>query len=1248
MARKDRASAGQEEAGEAVLDDIPALFGGPPLPGGNRTLQAPPPLGQAPTEEEMLPGTSAMGDGSSTSAQSPSLTYSDELALDDNDHRYVGLVNQAMTCYLNSLIQTLYMTPEFRNALYDWEFAGSTEEEAKNIPCQLQKLFLLLQTSDRGSLETKDLTASFGWDSSEAYDQHDVQELCRLMFDALERRWRKTKNSSLIQDLYRGTMQDFVKCLKCNTENVREDVFLDLPLAVKQFGAREAFKSVEDALHAFIRPEVLDGSNQYECAKCKEKTDAHKGLRITQFPYLLTIQLKRFDFDYNTLHRVKLNDKMTFPDLLNLNPFVYDPTKDERMDTEEPTQSSSEETSLPEPFSTGHLDRERIKRYLAQGKYVYELFSVMVHSGSAAGGHYFAYIKNIDQDKWYCFNDSSVKIAVSEDIQRTFGGPSGGWSYSNTNAYMLMYRQIDAGRNAKFVKSLTLPPHLVQLKERWQQEEEEKHRQKALENSLIRVMVTWCPFGYAPSVKEDFMIPNTETMQTVFDKSFERFDDLQNLNIKRENCRLIKSSTTYFIELDESFESGDEEAMSRKLVDVFPNLTYAYKPDVWLLLDAKPPSAPFRPITKTDAGKTVTFHRVCIDAGIIYPERVYFFFNDWTVQQAKEFIAERYETSWENVRIVMDAPYSSTQSIILFDRDDEKIEHAAHISSPRITLFVDVGMDSTRSAADRSLPFAESRLCAILERKKYATTFVVKLPSPVDYTVAGMEDSRSNTPLFAPTSSAHKSRPGNGSSATLSPASTLTDCIDVRTITTSPSPMVTPNLTPQASPSVSPCVSSEDESATSSKKKRQISLMYAAGGDMVASLASPPPLQACWPLQALNSGNLVHMSSDTVATTGTTPSTELADEVPPLETADSSSSPDDPPSSSDAGAKSSTFSVVVDDSDVKQNTITISVDKRMLVKDFKQWLADYLVLDNTQFVLMKCHASSEYEASWADSATMETFSTVNAIGIKLGAPLKENEKLIKMIRFDMQESEDKWQTLFEIPISSDMTGAMVAEKCKDMLLKACCLDVDSDCLRVREVVSGRGIALVGPNETMNDRQSIWTKDLLIQILDEPDPCRNVVESMRPIFIRRWHPSTLELLPVREIAVPVKADMSELLAEIGRVSAIPADRVEITEASPSSCWDKYPFWKDRLVLLNETNFFSEWTNKGDELTPLTDSGQLIYFRDKEEVAKDLSEEDRKAVRIQDNQMSQKQNSWTIRRKERPLRIQMSSSIADDLD
>lgn len=42
------------------------------------------------------------------------------------------------------------------------------------------------------------------------------------------------------------------------------------------------------------------------------------------------------------------------------------------------------------------------------GPYNYELFSIMIHSGSASGGHYYAYIKEFDNGEWFCFNDQSV------------------------------------------------------------------------------------------------------------------------------------------------------------------------------------------------------------------------------------------------------------------------------------------------------------------------------------------------------------------------------------------------------------------------------------------------------------------------------------------------------------------------------------------------------------------------------------------------------------------------------------------------------------------------------------------------------------------------------------------------------------------------------------------------------------------------------------------------------------------------
>lgn len=220
---------------------------------------------------------------------------------------YVGLVNQAMTCYLNSMLQALYMTPEFRNALYNWEYDG--KDEVSSIPYQLQKLFVSLQTSSRLAVETTELTRSFGWDSSEAWQQHDIQELCRVMFDALEQKFKNTKQADLINRLYEGKMLDYVKCLECGNENSREDTFLDIPLPVRSVDSASSYSSVKEALNAFVSPETLDGSNQYHCDKCGKKCDAHKGLKFTKFPYLLTLHLKRFDFDYNTLHRIKLNDR---------------------------------------------------------------------------------------------------------------------------------------------------------------------------------------------------------------------------------------------------------------------------------------------------------------------------------------------------------------------------------------------------------------------------------------------------------------------------------------------------------------------------------------------------------------------------------------------------------------------------------------------------------------------------------------------------------------------------------------------------------------------------------------------------------------------------------------------------------------------------------------------------------------------------------------------------------------------------
>lgn len=77
----------------------------------------------------------------------------------------------------------------------------------------------------RVSYILQDLTKSFGWEDADAFTQHDVQvcianvvvvnivqELCRVLFDALEKNFKGTEQANIVNDLYQGKMKDYVQC----------------------------------------------------------------------------------------------------------------------------------------------------------------------------------------------------------------------------------------------------------------------------------------------------------------------------------------------------------------------------------------------------------------------------------------------------------------------------------------------------------------------------------------------------------------------------------------------------------------------------------------------------------------------------------------------------------------------------------------------------------------------------------------------------------------------------------------------------------------------------------------------------------------------------------------------------------------------------------------------------------------------------------------------------------------------------
>ncbi|EEY57423.1 ubiquitin-specific protease, putative [Phytophthora infestans T30-4] len=298
----------------------------------------------------------------------------------------VGLKNQGATCYLNSLLQTLFHLRAFRQVVY----ATPTAQEDTNdsVSLALQRVFYRLQRQQK-AVSTKELTRSFGWSAIDSFMQHDVQELYRILCDRLEEKMKNTPVDSAIQKLFEGKVRSFVECVNVQFQSSREERFYDLQLDVK------GCKNLMQSFRRYVEVEMLDGDNQYE-AEGHGKQDAKKGIEFLTFPPVLNIQLKRFEYDAMRDGMVKVHDRFEFPKTLVLDEFI---SKDK---TKTDAQSPS---------------------------FIYHLHSVLVHSGDVHGGHYYVFIrpgKHIAASTdWFRFDDDQItRVDEQVAVEGNFG--SGG------------------------------------------------------------------------------------------------------------------------------------------------------------------------------------------------------------------------------------------------------------------------------------------------------------------------------------------------------------------------------------------------------------------------------------------------------------------------------------------------------------------------------------------------------------------------------------------------------------------------------------------------------------------------------------------------------------------------------------------------------------------------------------------------------------------------------------------------------
>ncbi|XP_029941689.1 ubiquitin carboxyl-terminal hydrolase 3-like [Salarias fasciatus] len=289
------------------------------------------------------------------------------------DNQFYGLRNQGSTSYLNSVLQVLFMTEEFREAV-----KRHTEDNSNttHIDRQLSELFDELK---EGPAETIGITHKLGIRS--VNKQSDAAEHFEKIL---------ALTSPEASKIFRGNLVHTTECLKCVNKTYEEGKFWHLPLPLEDSCSQSY--SVEKGVAEFFVISELKGENQLYCDGCGEKRDATVEREMKHHPDILTLLLKRFEFDYRYMSYTKNSCAVDVPPTLEV----------------------------------------------PQGQ-IYDLYAFVEHVGSLKSGHYSATVKPQDGRgaRWYNFNDSRVAPLdqnLKVDNMKTFLSGS-------SSPYLLFYRK---------------------------------------------------------------------------------------------------------------------------------------------------------------------------------------------------------------------------------------------------------------------------------------------------------------------------------------------------------------------------------------------------------------------------------------------------------------------------------------------------------------------------------------------------------------------------------------------------------------------------------------------------------------------------------------------------------------------------------------------------------------------------------------------------------------------------------------
>ncbi|MEE6473135.1 hypothetical protein FKM82_009863 [Ascaphus truei] len=186
-----------------------------------------------------------------TSQKNELASYYPRLA-SKSDTGKIGLINLGNTCYMNSILQALFMASDFRQSVLCLK-----ESQSQPLMRKLQCLFAFLEHSQRPAISPESFLASSWPPWFTPGVQQDCSEYLKYLLVRLHEEEKTGKRFSehlaqahcssqakelpsckrtLVERMFGGRIVTKIRCLKCQSISSREEAFTDLSLAFPPAG----------------------------------------------------------------------------------------------------------------------------------------------------------------------------------------------------------------------------------------------------------------------------------------------------------------------------------------------------------------------------------------------------------------------------------------------------------------------------------------------------------------------------------------------------------------------------------------------------------------------------------------------------------------------------------------------------------------------------------------------------------------------------------------------------------------------------------------------------------------------------------------------------------------------------------------------------------------------------------------------------------------------------------------------------